>query len=91
MLKSVLVLLDETPSSASARKFAFRLAQNTGAALTGLAGIDLTFIEAPMLGGVGTSSIKVRLEEKLQEAGRRRAPASARSLRNGVQGSQPSL
>ena len=67
MLKSVLVLLDETPSSASARKFALRLAQNTGAALAGLAGIDLTFIEAPMLGGIGTSSIKVRLEEKLKK------------------------
>jgi hypothetical protein len=51
MLKRILVLMGETPSSASAREYAFRLAQNTQSDVTGLAGTDLTYIEAPILGG----------------------------------------
>ena len=67
MLKRILVLLGETPSSASARQYAFRLAQSTEAGVAGLAGIDLTYIEAPMPGGIGTSAYKVRLEEQLKK------------------------
>lgn len=59
MLKRILVLLGETPSSASARQYAFRLAQSTEAGVAGMSGIDLTYIEAPMLGGIGTSAYKV--------------------------------
>ena len=36
MLKCILVLLGETPSSVSTRRYAFRLAQKTGADLAGL-------------------------------------------------------
>ena len=67
MLKRILVLLGETPSSASARQYALRLAQSTEAGVAGLAGIDLTYIEAPMPGGIGTSAYKVRLEEQLKK------------------------
>lgn len=67
MLKRILVLLGETPSSRSARDYAFRLAHETGAELAGLAGIDLSFIEAPILGAVGTSAYKVRLEQQLRK------------------------
>jgi nucleotide-binding universal stress UspA family protein len=67
MLKRILVLLGETPSSVSARRYAFGLARDANAELSGLAGVDLTFIEAPMLGGVGTTAFKVRLEEQLKK------------------------
>lgn len=66
MLKQILILLGETSSSASARQYAFRLAQSTEAGVAGMSGIDLTYIEAPMLGGIGTSAYKVRLEEQLK-------------------------
>lgn len=55
MLKRILVLLVETPSSVVARQYAFRLAQETNAELAGLAGVDLTYIEAPMPGRVGAA------------------------------------
>jgi nucleotide-binding universal stress UspA family protein len=66
MLKRILILLGETPSSASARQYAFRLAQRMGAEVAGLAGVDLTAIEAPMPGGIGVSAYKVWLEEQLK-------------------------
>ncbi len=65
MLKRILVLLGETPSSACARDYAFRLARETGAAVAGLAGIDLSYIDAPMPGAIGASAYKARLEQAL--------------------------
>lgn len=59
MLRGILVLLGETLSSISARQYAFRLANDTGAEL---AGVDLAEIEAPMMGGIGVSAYKVALE-----------------------------
>jgi nucleotide-binding universal stress UspA family protein len=67
MLKRILVLLGETPSSGSARDYAFRLAHETGAELAGLAGVDLSYIESPMPGAVGASAHKVRLEQELRK------------------------
>lgn len=67
MLKRILILLGETPSSASARQFAFRLAHNTEAEVAGLAGIDLSYIETPMPGAIGATAYKVRLEEQLKK------------------------
>lgn len=67
MLKRILVLLGETSSSASARQYAFRLAQTTKAEVAGLAGVDLTYIDAPMPGAIGTTAYKVRLEEQLKK------------------------
>lgn len=64
MLKRALVLQGETPSSEAARRYGVRLAKQTGAELAGLAGVDLTSIEAPMLGGIGTSAYKARLQEQ---------------------------
>lgn len=73
MLKRMLVLLGETSSSLAARRYAFLLAQETGAELTGLSGIDLAAIEAPMPGVIGAHAFKVRLEEQLkQQAGAQR-------------------
>jgi nucleotide-binding universal stress UspA family protein len=67
MLKRILLLLGDTPSSLSARKYAFGLAQATNAAIAGFAGVDLAHIEAPMAGAIGTSAYEAALEEKLRK------------------------
>jgi nucleotide-binding universal stress UspA family protein len=66
MLKRILVLLAETASSKAAQDYAFRLAKQSGAEVTGLAGIDLTFIEQRMPGRAGAAAFKARLEEQLK-------------------------
>ena len=66
MLRRILLLLDETPSSVAARQYAFRLAQEMNAELAGLAGVDLSFIEAPMPGGLGTAAYQAKLEVQLR-------------------------
>jgi nucleotide-binding universal stress UspA family protein len=71
MLKRILLLLGETPASISARQYAFGLARTANAELAGLAGVDLSFIEAPMAGGIGTTAFKVRLEEQLKRQARK--------------------
>ena len=58
MLKRILVLLGETAASVNARDYAFRLAHKTGAELAGLAGIDLSFIEAPLPGAIGATGAR---------------------------------
>lgn len=62
----ILLLLGETSSCASARAFAFRLAHRSGAALAGLAGVDLQYIEAPMPGRAGTIAIKAETEARMK-------------------------
>jgi nucleotide-binding universal stress UspA family protein len=66
MLKRILVLIDDTASSQAARRYALRLARHTNASLMGLAGIDLTFIEAGVPGRAGAASYKANLEERLR-------------------------
>jgi nucleotide-binding universal stress UspA family protein len=82
----ILLLLGETNSSVVARRYAFQLAQEKGAELAGLAGIDLSYIEAPMMGRAGTTSYRINLEEQLKrqaEAGRSRLhQAFAEECRN---------
>jgi len=67
MLKRLLLVLGETRASLAARQYAFQLARTMGADIAGLAGTDLSFIDAPMLGGIGTSAFKAHLEEELEE------------------------
>lgn len=67
MLKRILVLVADTPSSRTARDYAFGLARMTQADVTGLAGIDAAHIRIAMPGGIGTSAYKAQLEEKLKE------------------------
>jgi hypothetical protein len=66
MLKRILVLLGETRASVVARQYALRLARAESAELAGIAGIDLAFIESPMVGGIGTTAYKMHLEEGLR-------------------------
>jgi nucleotide-binding universal stress UspA family protein len=75
MLKRILVLMGESPSSEAAREYAFRLARSTGCELAGLAGIDLTFIESrePVpLGGMAFKTIGERQLREEAEAARAR-------------------
>jgi nucleotide-binding universal stress UspA family protein len=67
MLRRILILLGETPSSASSRQYALRLSQKTGAELAGLSGIDLPYIEALMPGRIGATAYKAKLEERLKK------------------------
>jgi hypothetical protein len=67
MLRRILILLGETPSSVSARQYALRLARSTGAELAGLSGIDLPYIETLMPGRVGATAYKAKLEERLKK------------------------
>jgi nucleotide-binding universal stress UspA family protein len=70
MLKRILVLLGETPSSEAARAYAFHLAKDSGAALTGLAGVDLSALHAPNFGRTGANAFGRKLETDLRaEAG----------------------
>lgn len=77
MLKRTLILLGQTASSVSARRYAFQLAQRTGTELAGLAGLDPSAIEAPILGGIGISAYQARLEDELK----RQAEEAQQSLR----------
>jgi len=74
MIKRLLLLLDETPSSVAARHFALRLAQDTAATLTGLAGVDLKYIEKGMPGSIGAASYQADFEQtaKTQAESKRR-------------------
>lgn len=67
MLKRMLVLMGETRASVTARRYAFRLARQSGAEVTGLDGVDLVAIEAPMPGALGAGAFRVRLQEQLKQ------------------------
>jgi nucleotide-binding universal stress UspA family protein len=63
MLKRILLLLGETKSSLCARRYAIRLAQIKKASIVGLGGVDLTYLDDPMLGGIGTASLQADIEQ----------------------------
>jgi nucleotide-binding universal stress UspA family protein len=63
----ILQLLGETRASVAARLYGFQLAKTFNAALVGLAGVDLSYIETPTVGGIGVSAAKAYLEEHLKK------------------------
>jgi nucleotide-binding universal stress UspA family protein len=63
----ILHLLGETKASLTARRHGFQLAKSCNAALVGLAGVDLAYIETPIIGGIGVSAAKTYLEEHLKK------------------------
>ncbi|MFG1297774.1 universal stress protein [Xanthobacter variabilis] len=65
MLQRILLLLGESSASETARATAFKLAQETGAGLAGLAGVDLSALDLPTLGRAGASALKARVEAEL--------------------------
>lgn len=78
MIKKILILLGETPSSRAAREFGYRLAKSTGATIAGLAGIDLSYIEGASAAPVGGIALKARLEHELKQ----QADSSRKHLRD---------
>lgn len=66
MLRRILLLIDDTDSSQCARQYAVQLAKTSEAELTGLAGVDLTFIEAPKIGRAGAASYKAKMADTLK-------------------------
>ncbi|HQS48646.1 MAG: hypothetical protein B7Y12_05575 [Rhizobiales bacterium 24-66-13] len=66
MMKSALLLLGESPSSIAASAYARRLVKSKTAHLTGLAGSDLTFIQAPMPGTIGGAAYHAQMETGLK-------------------------
>ncbi len=67
MLQRILLLLGETASSVSARRYALRLVQKTRAEVTGLAGVDLPYIQKALPGRIVRSTFKTKLEEDLRQ------------------------
>jgi nucleotide-binding universal stress UspA family protein len=65
MLRRILVVLGETPSSLAARQYALRLAQGVQVEIAGLAGVDSVYIERRMPGRVGATAYQARLRESL--------------------------
>jgi nucleotide-binding universal stress UspA family protein len=89
MLKRILLLLGETPSSQAAQQFALRLAKKDKAQLVGLDGVDLPHIDSPMPGSIGAASYRIMLEEKLlakaaETRERLRATFEADCLKNDI-------
>lgn len=66
MMKRILLLLGESPSSVVASAHARRLARDSGIAITALSGIDETFIEAPMPGTIGGAAYRAQMEGGLR-------------------------
>lgn len=66
MMKSALLLLGDSPSGRVAGIQARRLARTLGVQLTGLTGIDLAFIEAPMPGTIGGAAYHAQMESGLR-------------------------
>lgn len=66
MIKRMLILMGETPSSVVARDLGFRLAARAGAGVSGLAGVDLAYIEAPGPTPIGGAAYKTRMEDQLK-------------------------
>lgn len=69
MLNRILILLGETKSSVSARHHALRLARRKGAKVAGLAGVDLTYLDEPMIGGIGTAALQAEIEKDYKARG----------------------
>lgn len=66
MIRNLLLLLGESAAGTAAAAYARRLALAQGASITSLAGVDLSFIEAPMLGTIGAAAYHARMESGLR-------------------------
>lgn len=66
MMRNLLLLLGESPAGAVANAYARGLARRGDVSLTALAGIVLSYIEAPMLGTIGGAAYHARMESGLQ-------------------------
>jgi len=72
MIKSILVTLDDSQSSESAKKLGIELAKSHKASLTGIGILDEPWIAAPEAIPLGGVAFKVELDEKLLQDAKRR-------------------
>lgn len=72
MLKSIVVALDSTASSAAAERVAIGFAKRTGGALVGLGVLDVPWIEAPRSLPIGGARYQAQRNETLLTKGRAR-------------------
>ncbi|MBL8675963.1 MAG: universal stress protein [Alphaproteobacteria bacterium] len=72
MIKSILVTLDDSESSFSAKKLGVALAKDHKASVTGIGVLDQPWIAAPEAIPLGGAAFKVELDEKLLQDARRR-------------------
>lgn len=70
MLKSIVVALDGSSSSANARRLALEVAGRTGAELVGLGVLDVPWVTAPRATPIGGGSYQVHRNEELLAQGR---------------------
>lgn len=77
-MRSILVTVDETPSSMAARRLTIALARRSGAAVHGVTGFEMGDLEQPELAPLGGSEVAYgRLQRREQEARERRARVAA--------------
>ncbi|MCI5055663.1 MAG: universal stress protein [Flavobacteriales bacterium] len=65
MIKSILVVLDDSQSSLSAKKLGIQLTQTYKASLTGIGILDKSWIDGPQAIPLGGASFKIELEAQL--------------------------
>ncbi len=70
MMKSIVVALDGSQSSANARRLALEVAQRTGADLVGLGVLDVPWITAPRATPIGGGYHQIHRNEELLKQGR---------------------
>jgi nucleotide-binding universal stress UspA family protein len=73
-MRSILVTVDDTPSSAAARRVALTLARQTGASIKGVTGVDMSDLDGAELAPIGAMEYAYdRLRHREQRARARRA------------------
>jgi len=72
MIKSILVILDDSESSESAKKFGVDLAKSNNASIAGIGILDAPWITAPEAIPLGGAAFKVDLDEKILEGAKHR-------------------
>ncbi|MFZ5781658.1 MAG: universal stress protein [Pseudomonadota bacterium] len=77
-MRSILVTVDETPSSMAARRLAVALARRSGAAVHGVTGFEMGDLEKPEMAPLGGTEVAyARLQQRERQARERRVQVSA--------------
>ena len=82
MLKSVVVVLDDSESSFAAQTVALGFAREHGAELVGVGVVDAPFYTAPMVRPIGAGAYKVHRDESLLEEARIRLKGRINAFRD---------
>ena len=82
MIKSILVILDDSESSESAKKLGVNLAKANKASVVGIGILDAPWITAPEAIPLGGAAFKVDLDEKILENAKHRVHALEQKFMN---------